>query len=71
MKRFQPRLKKEARPPRHGGGGGEADWGQQIKNERAADCGGGREERAWPAEASNKDTEIHFWLGGRGVAGWL
>jgi hypothetical protein len=63
--RFQPRLKREARPWRHGRE--EADWGLQIHNERVADCGGGRKERAGPAEASNKDTEIHFWLGGRGV----
>lgn len=48
-------------------GGEEADQWLQIHRERAADCGGGRGERAWPAEASNKDTEIHFWLVGWGV----
>lgn len=60
MKRFQPRLKREARPQRHGGE--EADWRLQIKNERVADCGGGRDESL----ASRGQQQRHrntFWLG--------
>lgn len=59
--------KREARPLRHGGE--EANWGLQIKNERAAGCGVG-ERGTWPAEASNKDTEIHFWLAAVGGGGF-
>lgn len=44
MKRFQPGLKREARPQRHGGE--EADWGLQIKNKKSSNRRGGRKEQA-------------------------
>lgn len=49
MKRFQPGLKREARPQRHGGG-------LQITNEKSSRLWGWRGEQAWTAEGHNKDT---------------
>lgn len=44
MKRFQPGLKRAARPQRHGGE--ELDWGLQITNEKSSKLWGWREKGA-------------------------
>lgn len=54
MKRFQPGLKREARPPRHGRE--ELDGGLQVTNEKSSRLWGWEGERAWVAKANNKDT---------------
>ena len=54
MKRFQPGLKREARPQRHGGE--EADSGLEIRNEKSSRLWGWERRQTWTCRGCNKDT---------------
>jgi hypothetical protein len=63
MKRFQPGLKREARPGRHGRE--EADWGLQIKNEKSSRLWGWEREEGWGQQRpATKTPTTQFWLWG-------
>lgn len=54
MKRFQPGLKREARPQRHGGE--EAHSGLEIRNKKSSRLWGWERRWTWTCRGCNKDT---------------